>query len=95
MRNLAGPLSGIILSSLVSASQAMMVTPLAIRPGTPSLTSVEYFCSPGFEPGRGGTCVAVPSRAEIELFVDQPIYDGSLSYRHRARRRHHTIRERF
>ena len=23
----------------------------------------EYFCSPGFEPSYGGTCVAVPSRA--------------------------------
>lgn len=57
----------------------------------------EYFCSPGFEPSYGGTCVAVPARAEIELFVDQPLLGGEETvvrhYRHH--RRHHGLRERF
>ena len=58
----------------------------------------EYFCSPGFEPSYGGTCVAVAPRAEIELFVDQPLYDGENAtvplrrYRHHRR---HGLRERF
>ena len=51
----------------------------------------EYFCSPGFEPSYGGTCVAVPARAEIELFVDQPLYGGettTVARRYHHRRRH-------
>ncbi len=57
----------------------------------------EYFCSPGFEPSYGGTCVAVPPRAEIEQFVDQPLIgaDETTVVRHYRRHRRHGIRERF
>lgn len=59
----------------------------------------EFFCSPGFEPSYGGTCVAVPPRAEIELFVDQPLYVGEDATvplrRHYRRHRRHGLRERF
>lgn len=58
----------------------------------------EYFCSPGFEPSYGGTCVAVPPRAEIELFVDQPLYvgeDATVPLRHYRRHRRHGLRERY
>ena len=58
----------------------------------------EYFCSPGFEPSYGGTCVAVPARAEIELFVDQPLLGGEEPVplvRHSRRHRHHGLRARF
>ena len=55
----------------------------------------EYFCSPGFEPSYGGTCVAVPARAEIELFVDQPLLGGETTtvVRHHRRHRRHGLRE--
>lgn len=56
----------------------------------------EYFCSPGFEPSFGGTCVAVPPRAEIELFVDQPLLGSEETVvRHYRRHRRHGLRERF
>ena len=56
----------------------------------------EYFCSPGFEPSYGGTCVAVPARAEIELFVDQPLLGSEETVvRHYRRHRRHGIRERY
>ncbi len=56
----------------------------------------EYFCSPGFEPSYGGTCVAVPPRAEIELFVDQPLLGSEETVvRHHRRHRRHGLRERF
>ena len=56
----------------------------------------EYFCSPGFEPSYGGTCVAVPARAEIELFVDQPLLGGEQTVvRHYRRHRRHGLRERY
>ena len=56
----------------------------------------EYFCSPGFEPRYGGTCVAVPPRAEIELFVDQPLLGSEETVvRHYRRHRRHGLRERF
>ena len=56
----------------------------------------EYFCSPGFEPSYGGTCVAVPARAEIELFVDQPLYETRTVRRViRHHRYRHGLRERF
>lgn len=56
----------------------------------------EYFCSPGFEPSYGGTCVAVPARAEIELFVDQPLLGGEETVvRHIRRHRRHGLRERY
>lgn len=56
----------------------------------------EYFCSPGFEPSYGGTCVAVPPRAEIELFVDQPLLgtEEATVVRH-YRHRRHGLRERY
>ena len=70
---------------------------LAPLTSTPAITKVEYFCSPGFEPSYGGTCVAVASRAEIELFVDQPIFAPvEPAYRPRVRRRrHHGLHERY
>ena len=95
MRHAVGFLFTSVISAGVAYATSAVAFPLApVAPQTPSLIKVEYFCSPGFEPGRGGTCVAVPSRAEIELYVDQPIYGGSVVYHHRHRRRH-SIRERF
>ncbi len=62
----------------------------------PAVTRVEYYCSPGFEPSYGGTCVAVPARPEIELFVDQPIYGTEATRRLVHHRRHrHALRARF
>ena len=56
----------------------------------------EYFCSPGFEPSYGGTCVAVPARAEIELFVNQPLIGAeTTAVRHYRRHRRHGLRARF
>ena len=56
----------------------------------------EYFCSPGFEPSYGGTCVAVPARAEIELFVDQPLLGAETTVaRHYRRHRRHGLHARF
>ena len=58
----------------------------------------EYFCSPGFEPSYGGTCVAVPARAEIELFVDQPLLGSEAPVplaRHYRRHRRHGLREAY
>ena len=92
MRMTVGLCAGLCLSVVGSAAQAAVGAPGAVRSASsmPNLTQVEYFCSPGFEPSYGGTCVAVPSRAEVELFVDQPIYESE----HVVRRtlRHHRRR---
>ena len=98
MRPVAGSLLGVacLAGSLFAATRpavsAIMVAPPA-KPTT-ALVPIEYFCSPGFEP-RGGACVAVPSRAEIELFVDQPIYDAPAPYRRHRRHHRKGLRERF
>ena len=97
MRHAAGLALGLALTGFASAAQAMVGLPGAVAPIAPALTKVEYFCSPGFEPSYGGTCVAVPPRAEIELYVDQPIYGVPVpTYRTYVRhRRRHGIRERY
>ena len=91
MRHFAGLASALAATLAATTVQAMGVAPLALPRAEP--LRVEYYCSPGFEPGRGGTCVAVPSRAEIELFIDQPIYGGATRSRVRHRRR--GLRARF
>ncbi len=94
MRHAAGLALGLALVGLASTGQAMVAWPAAVPSGASAITKVEYFCSPGFEPSYGGTCVAVASRAEIELFVDQPIF--APTYRPRVRRRrHHGLHERY
>lgn len=57
----------------------------------------EYFCSPGFEPSYGSTCVAVPPRAEIEIFVTQPLISGDETtlVRHYRGHRRHGLRTRY
>ncbi len=100
MRLAAGLGFGLAAATLVGAAQAAVGLPAKALPGAlPSsaagVTRVEYFCSPGFEPSYGGTCVAVPSRAEIELFVDQPIYETQTVRRVVRRHRRHGLRERF
>ena len=101
MRHAAGLVLGMALIALTSTAQAMVGSPGTVgdvKASAPAVTNVEYFCSPGFEPSYGGTCVAVAPRAEIELFVDQPIYSTPItpSYRPYVRhRRRHGIRERY
>ena len=78
---------------LVSAAVALAATGACL---TGSGTAhAEYFCSPGFEPSYGGTCVAVAPRTEIELFVDQPLYGGETIVRHRHHHRRHGLRESY
>ena len=97
MRHVAGLALGVALIGLTSTARAMVGAPAAMPSSAASITKVEYFCSPGFEPSYGGTCVAVAPRAEIELFVDQPIFAPTEPrYRPRVRRRrHHGISERY
>jgi len=98
MRHAAGLALGLALTVSASTAQAMVGAPLAdARPAPPAVTKVEYYCSPGFEPSYGGTCVAVPSRAEIELFIDQPILDEPrVLHRVPHHRRHRSgLRERY
>ncbi len=82
---------------LPAAGLFAMSGPVGGLPGAPTIHRVEYYCSPGFEPSYGGACVAVPARAEIELFVDQPIYGTEVTRRavHHVRRHRHALRERF
>ena len=93
--------AGLALTSAfeTGAAQAAVGLPGAAVPAgaaSPAPTRVEYFCSPGFEPSYGGTCVAVPARAEIELFVDQPLYETRTVRRViRHHRYRHGLRERF
>lgn len=81
----------------VGLPAATLTVPARGEAGAPLLHRVEYYCSPGFEPSYGGTCLAVPARAEIELFIDQPIYATEETRRvvHRVRRHRHGLRERF
>ena len=81
---------------LTAATAFAAVTGLALCAA--GAARAEYFCSPGFEPSYGGTCVAVPARAEIELFVDQPLLgnDAPVPLVHRYRRhRRHGLREAY
>ena len=97
MRHVAGLALGLALVAATSAAQAMVAAPVAPTSTSSPITKVEYFCSPGFEPSYGGTCLAVAPRAEIELFVDQPIFEPTApTYRTRVRRhRRHGISERY
>jgi hypothetical protein len=98
MRVTVGFLLGASLLVAGSSAQAAVGSPgaITVSPHAPALTRVEFFCSPGFEPSQGGTCVAVPARAEVELFVDQPIYGQEEQVVHHVRRhRRHGLRERY
>lgn len=89
-------LASVLVISVGGAQAAPGAIGAVARSAAPAITNVEYFCSPGFEPSYGGTCVAVPSRAEVEIYVEQPIYDTSETVHHHARRAHHRgIRERY
>lgn len=82
-------------SAAASAAQAMPATHLAFGShGGQALTTVEYFCSPGFEPSYGGRCIATPARPEIELFLEEPVYTGEVTTE-RHYRRHKGLRERY
>lgn len=78
-----------LAAAAAAAGSCLMVVPGGAR--------AEYFCSPGFEPSYGGTCVAVPARAEIELFVDQPLLGVERTEVVRQYRRHrrHGLRARY
>ena len=101
MRHATGLALGLMLLGATSTAQAMVGAPGSARIAAPAsdaaVTKVEYFCSPGFEPSYGGTCLAVAPRAEVELFVDQPIFEPAARvYRSRVRRhRHHGLSERY
>ena len=84
----------LVSSVLLAATDARAMSLAPLKLSDVGLQRVEYYCSPGFEP-RGGSCVAVPSRAEIELYVDQPIYGGDYGVRRRYRHRRRGLRERF
>ena len=60
-----------------------------------SIIKAGYFCSPGYEVGYRGACVAVPSRSEVDLYIDQPLGEGYIRHRYRHHRFRHGIRERF
>ena len=57
----------------------------------------EYYCSPGFEPISRGRCVATVSRSEIDLYLNDPVYDETTRVvrRHYHRHRHHAVRARY
>ena len=56
----------------------------------------EYYCSPGFEPVAGGRCVATLSRSEVDLFLNDPVYEEAPRPLHRVRHhRRHGLRLRY
>lgn len=61
------------------------------------VTKAAFYCSPGFELNYAEQCVATASRAQVELFVDQPIYGADETVVRHYRHRHHRngIRERY
>lgn len=69
---------------------------LDVRPAL-SVTKAAFYCSPGFELNYAEQCVATASRAQVELFVDQPIYgsDETVVRHYRHRRHRNGIRERY
>ena len=82
----------------VSAADAALgsLHAIDVRP-TPPVTKAAFYCSPGFELNYAEQCVATASRAQVELFVDQPIYGTEETVaRHTRRHRHRNgIRERY
>ena len=55
----------------------------------------EYYCSPGFEPINGGRCVATVSRSEVDLYLNDPVYDEARPVRRHHRRHRHTVHARY
>ena len=61
-----------------------------------SSAGAEYYCSPGFEPISGGRCVATISRSEVDLYLNDPVYDEApRARRHYRHHRRHFVRARY
>ena len=96
MRLAAILLTGLIVGAAATAlpiagAAAMGAAPLAASASASDVTRVGYFCSPGFEVS-GSRCVAVASRDEVDLYLNETF--GDAAPRHHRRRRH-GLRERY
>ena len=83
--------SATLLGSLVVSGS--LAVALSLLSGS---ARAEYYCSPGFEPISGGRCIATVSRSEVDLYLNDPVYDETPRVRrHYRRHRHHTVHARY
>ena len=81
----------VALTAYGTGAEALGVLPGGARgTQTAPVVRVGYYCSPGFEATAGGRCIAVASRDEVDLYLNEPAGDygepAPLRRHHRHRK---------